>query len=78
MTPTKKGKTTAKAKPELAGWVGIMRVAVIMSCRYQKARDMMLEGTFGKPYYTEDEGLMVEEKKVFEYRDREKTANAKS
>jgi len=58
-------------KPELLGWVGIMRVAVLTRKRYQKARDMMLAGTFGPSNY-DGKTLLVEEKKVLAYVDKEK------
>lgn len=60
-------KTTPDSpKPELAGWIGVMRVAVLIKRRYQKARDMMLEEKFGKVYY-DGKQMMVREEAVRKY-----------
>jgi hypothetical protein len=42
----------------------IMQVAVLIQKRYQKARDLMLSGTFGEPFEDEDGKLVVLESEV--------------
>jgi hypothetical protein len=76
MTMPRKSKTAIK--PEFAGWIRPMQVALILGVRYHKARDLMLKGTFGKPDYNEESGeLLVPEAAVKEYKARKDAKEAK-
>lgn len=59
-----------KQKENESGFIGVTHAAMLLECRYQRARDRILSGEFGTPMY-DGRWLTVSKQKVLSAKYRE-------